>query len=85
MISGQKVSDKDDKLLTKLKILERLTANFTPPPLGLELEIFPWLKYFGHPIAKQVQVIFIYILYRSQYNYLYNFRLTKILYYIITL
>ena len=56
MISGQAVTEDSDNVLIKLKELEQLTTNFAPPPTGVELEIFPWLKYFGHPLVKEQKV-----------------------------
>ncbi len=57
MISGQVVTENSDNVLIRLKNLEQLTTNFAPPPTGVELEIFPWLKYFGHHLVNETKVL----------------------------
>ena len=56
MVNGQKVTNDRDRILIKLKNLENLDCNFAPSHLWVELEILPWLKYFGHPIARNLKV-----------------------------
>jgi steroid 17alpha-monooxygenase/17alpha-hydroxyprogesterone aldolase len=46
--------DKDSVELEKLFRMNRLYVDTYNPARGSELEIFPWLKYFGHPVYKDL-------------------------------
>ena len=71
MISGQIVTDESEKILINLKNLERLATNFATPTKGIELEIFPWLKYFGHPLISEAKVMVFFYYYSLISNALY--------------
>ena len=55
MISGKLVTDDGDKTFIKMKKFERLLATIISSS-GWELDYFPWLRYFGHPAFKKLQV-----------------------------
>ena len=57
MISGKKALTDDDKILKKMRTLEQLLLASFSTSSGVELDIFPWLKYFGHPLYKKLQVL----------------------------
>ena len=59
MISGQKASEEDGGILSKMKALEKLFVSILTPPRGIELNIFPWLLLLGHPLRKEMQVRYI--------------------------
>ena len=58
MISGKKVTEDDDTTLGKMRMLEQLLTTTLVASSGWELDFFPWLRHFGHPAFKEVQVIF---------------------------
>lgn len=56
MISGRKIIGEEDNNLRKMRLFEQLiSANFSSSS-GWELDYFPWLRHFGHPAFKELQV-----------------------------
>lgn len=53
VIIGENLDD-NDPLLLQLKDLERLLREVNSPISGMELDFFPWLRHFGHPIWKKM-------------------------------
>ena len=53
LTTGNKIDD--DENLEKFKQLEHLFIECASPISGVELDHFPWLRYFGHPIWKKMQ------------------------------
>lgn len=56
MISGRLVHDNSDVIVDKLRQLDIAVNKVLRPTAGIELDMFPFLRYLGHPIFKQVQV-----------------------------
>ena len=54
MFVGRKPED-DDILLIEIKRLVELIREALSPTSGIELDYFPWLRFFGHPLWKKVQ------------------------------
>lgn len=50
MLSGKKVIDDDtDDTLRAMKAFARLSLSTLGRKVGIELDLFPWLRHFGHP------------------------------------
>jgi cytochrome P450 len=54
MICGQHVTD-EDEILADMIQFDQLTIENISPISGVELDFFPWLRHFGHPVWKKLQ------------------------------
>ncbi len=59
MISGRLVYDNTDVIVTKMRQLDDAVAKVLSPTAGIELDMFPFLRYLGHPLFKQIQVAYL--------------------------
>ncbi len=49
MVTGQNLDDSSE-LLRDIKVFNKFALEVISPISGIELDFFPWLRFFGHPV-----------------------------------
>lgn len=55
MICGKQSIEETDEMVVNMKTLDKLMSTILTAE-GFELDFYPWLRYFGHPTYKKIQV-----------------------------
>ena len=48
---------KDDEIIATMKLMDSMSHNTFTPTSRMEFDIFPWLRYFGHPLYKKIMLL----------------------------